>query len=146
MLLGDIGVPGWLLSIVVGILTDRELVVNYKGEKSESKQMAGGGLKGTVLGMFLFLVIINDAGFLEEDRNQGDNLTRPVNGKTLIRIIHLKYVNDLTIAEALTLKKNVLNVENGLGWERPLNYHNRTEQILSPVDCQVQAQLGELAE
>ena len=33
--LGDMGVPGWLLKIVVGFLTDRELVVNYKGETSD---------------------------------------------------------------------------------------------------------------
>ena len=35
--LGDMGVPGWLLNIVVGFLTDRELVVSYKREQSESK-------------------------------------------------------------------------------------------------------------
>ena len=52
--LSDMGVPGWLLNIVVGFLTDRELVVNNKGEKSESKKMPGGGSQGTVLGMFLF--------------------------------------------------------------------------------------------
>ena len=66
------GVPGWLLKIVVGFLTDRELVVNYKGETSERKKMPGGGPQGTVLGMFLFLVLINNAGFDEEDRNLGE--------------------------------------------------------------------------
>ena len=142
--LGDMGVPGWLLKIVVGFLTDRELVVNYKGETSERKQMPGGGPQGTVLGMFLFLVLINDAGFDEEDRNLGEKLTRPVNAKTHIRNIHLKYVDDLTIAEAIKLK-NVLNVENYVRWERPLKYHNRTEQTLNPVNSQVKAQLGELA-
>ena len=81
--LGDMGVPGWLLNIVVGFLTDRELVVNYKGEKSESKKMPGGGPQGTVLEMFLFLVLINDAGFKDVDMNIGEKLTRPVNGKTL---------------------------------------------------------------
>ena len=49
----------------------------------------------------------------EGDRNLGDTLTTPVavavNGKTLIRNIHLKYVDGLTIA------KIVLNVENGSG-------------------------------
>ena len=51
--------------------------------------------------MFLFLVLINYAGFQEEDRNIGEKLTRAVNAKTHIRNIHLKYVDDLTIAEAL---------------------------------------------
>ena len=106
--------------------------------------MPGGGPQGTVLGMFLFLVLINNAGFDEEDRNLGVQLTRPVNAKTNMKNIHLKYVDDLTIAEALKLK-NVLNVENNLRWERPLKYHNRTEQTLNPENSQVQAQLGELA-
>ena len=30
-------------------------------------------------------------------------------------------------------------------WKRPLNYHNRTEQKLNPVDLRVKAQLGEIA-
>ena len=95
--------------------------------------MPGVGPQGTVLVMFLFLVLINNAGFDEEDRNLGEQLTRPVNAKTNMRNIHLKYVDDLTIAEALKLK-NVLNVENNLRWERPLKYHNRTEQTLNPVN------------
>ena len=46
---GDIGVPGWLLQIVVGFPTCRVLVVNYKGYKSENKNMPGVGPQGTVL-------------------------------------------------------------------------------------------------
>ena len=138
------GVPGWLLQIVVGFLTGRVLVVNYKGQKSENKNMPGGGPQGTVLGMFLFLVLINDAGFPEEDRYIGEKLTRAVNAKTEIRNTHLKYVDDLTIAEAMKLK-NVLTVDSTEVWERPVNYHNRTEQKLNPENSQVQAQLSELA-
>ena len=142
--LGNMGVPGWLFNIVVAFLTNRELVVNYNGEKSESKKMPGGGPQGTVLGIFLFLVLINDAGFKYEHRSLGVKLTRPVNGKTQIRNTHLKYGGDLTIAEAIKLK-NVLHVENSLRWERPLKYYNRTEQVLNPCDSQVQTQLDELA-
>ena len=90
--------------------------------------------------MFLFLVLINDAGFKDVNMNVGEKLTRPVNGKTQIRNTHVKYVDDLTIAEAMKLK-NVLHVDNNLSWKRPLNYHNRTEQILNQGDSQVQAQL-----
>ena len=73
---------------MVGFLTCRVLVVNYKGQKSENKNMPGGGPQGTVLGMFLFLVLINDAGFPEEDRHIGEKLTRAVNAKTEIRNTH----------------------------------------------------------
>ena len=47
-----------MLKIVVGFLSDRELVVGYKGAKSYSKKMPGSGPEGTVLGMFLFLIMI----------------------------------------------------------------------------------------
>ena len=91
--------------------------------------------------MFLCLVLINTADFDEEDRNLGEQLTRPVSAKTNMRNIHLKYVDDLTIAEAMKLK-SVLNVENNFRWERPLKYYNRTEQTINPANSQVQAQLG----
>ena len=42
-LLSDMGVPGWLLSVVVGFLTDREIIVNYKGETSNKQSLPGGG-------------------------------------------------------------------------------------------------------
>jgi hypothetical protein len=47
-LLGDMGVPGWLLNIVVGFLVERELILSYRGAKSGSKDMPGGGPQGTV--------------------------------------------------------------------------------------------------
>ena len=62
-LLSDLGVPGWLLNIVIGFLEDRELVVNHNGEASGRKSMPGGGPQGTLLGIFLLLILINEAGF-----------------------------------------------------------------------------------
>ena len=57
------GVPGWLLKVKIGLLEDRELIVTYKGEQFSKKKMPGGGPLGTILGMCLFLILINDAGF-----------------------------------------------------------------------------------
>ena len=88
--LGDMGVPGWLLMIVVGFLEERELEVTYKGEKSGSKKLPGGGPQGTVLGMFLFLVLINDAGFAQEDRSLGDKLTTSAGIRKHIKNMHLE--------------------------------------------------------
>ena len=53
------GIPGWLLNIVKGFLEE----VMYKGKLSDSKNMPGGSPQGTILGLFLFLVQIDDAGF-----------------------------------------------------------------------------------
>ena len=47
--LGDWGVPAWLLRIVIGFLTKRELSVAYKGKASDPKSMPGGGPKGLFL-------------------------------------------------------------------------------------------------
>ena len=62
-ILSDMGVPGWLLNIVMGFLTDREMVIRYKGGCSSKKALPGGGPQGTRLGLYLFLILINAAGF-----------------------------------------------------------------------------------
>ena len=66
-ILSDMGVPGWLLNIVCGFLMNRSMVVSYKGKTSKSQQMPGGGPQGTLLGLLLFLVLINSC--CEFDRN-----------------------------------------------------------------------------
>ena len=66
-ILSDMGVPKWLLKIVIAFLSERELIVKYKGGKSSKKNLPGGTPQGTRLGMFLFLVLINFAGFSSED-------------------------------------------------------------------------------
>ena len=66
--LSDMGVPGWLLKIVIGFLEERQLIVTYNGATSGTKEMPGGGPQGTVLGMFLFLILINKAGIKDQNR------------------------------------------------------------------------------
>ena len=41
--------------------------MSYKGAKSGSKEIPGGGPKGSVLGMHQFLILINRDGFKELD-------------------------------------------------------------------------------
>ena len=105
--LHDMGAPGWLLNIIKGFLQERTLVVSYKGEKSGSKNMPGGSPQGTILRFcfVLFLVQINNAGFEEENREIGLRITRAVNKRTEIPTKHWKYVDDLTIGEAIDLKR-----------------------------------------
>ena len=98
------GVPGWLLNIVVGFLQERELILSYLRAKSGSKQMPGGGGQGTVLGMFLFIILLNSAGFKQEELKMGETMTRAHNAHRIISRMHAKYVDDLTVAEALDLK------------------------------------------
>ena len=58
--LSDMGVPAWLLRIVMAFLTDRRMLVRYKGKESGIKPLPGGGPQGTMLGLLLFIVLISD--------------------------------------------------------------------------------------
>ena len=91
-LLSDLGVPGWLLQIVVGFLENRVLQVGYKNEISGRKNLPGGGPQGTILGMFLFLILINAAGFRTNLKNVGKYITKPFNRRGPMPRIHLKYM------------------------------------------------------
>ena len=63
----DMGVPGWLLAIVAAFLKDRRMLVRYKGKQSNIKSLPAGGTQGTLLGLLLFIILINDAGFVDFD-------------------------------------------------------------------------------
>ena len=144
-ILGDMGVPGWLLHIVMGFLVERQLVVTYKGERSGVKEMPGGGPQGTILGMLLFIVLINSAGFDEDERTIGTRISKTMHARKALSNMHLKYVDDLTVVESLRLK-DVLDYKEESSLVRPLNYHERLEQALSPEKSQVQNQLNILSE
>ena len=50
--LSDMGVPSWLLKIVISFLTNRKMIVRYKGKVSSMKDLPGGGPQGALLGLF----------------------------------------------------------------------------------------------
>ena len=68
-------VPGWLLKIVIAFLTNRKMVVRYQGATSGVKNLPGGGPQDTLLGLLLFLVLINDAGFSSQENRIGEHIT-----------------------------------------------------------------------
>ena len=143
-LLSDLGVPGWLLRIVMGFLENRKLEVHFKGEKSERKNLPGGGPQGTILGMFLFLILINAAGFRERIRNTGQIITQPgVNKRKPMGTIHMKCIDDMTVAESIYLKDNLIKNPEPI---QPFQYHERTGHILPTEKSKVQTLLNELTE
>ena len=142
-LLSDLGVPGWLLTIVMGFLENRELEVNYKGKTSGRKKLPGGGPQGTILGMFLFLILINEAGFRDNIRNTGRLITKSFNRRGPMQRIHLKYIDDMTVAEAIDLKKKLVENPDPCP-PRPLQYHERTGHILPESESEVQQLLTEI--
>ena len=94
----DLGTPGWLLKIVIAFLSGRTMKVKYKGAYSRLFSLPGGGPQGSLLGLFLFLVLINDLGFEGQLNNTGELITRKKRVKE-VNEIHLKYVDDLALAE-----------------------------------------------
>ena len=137
--LSDLGVPGWLLKIVMAFLSDRRMIVRYQGRESTSKYVPGGGPQGTLLGLLLFLILINDLGFEDQENNAGDLITRKNNLKAA-NVIHLKFVDDLTLAESINLKENLEFVPESV---RPLpdSFHAKTGHVLPSQNSQVFHQL-----
>ena len=125
--LSDMGVPGWLLKIVAAFLSNRKMVVKYKGKMSGVKSLPGGGPQGTLLGLLLFIVLINDVGFGEQKNNTGEIITTKRNMK-VANELHLKYVDDLTLAEAINLPKSLVSVPEDVR-PQPDVYHARADHV-----------------
>ena len=126
----------------MGFLENREIEVQYKGAKSARKNLPGGGPQGTVLGMFLFLILINKAGFKNIQKNTGTTICNPrINTRAPIDEIHVKWIDDMTIAEAIHLKSSL---EIDYSQQHPVTFHERTGHRLPPEKSKVQGLLTEL--
>ena len=53
----DMNVAAWLLKIIIGFISERILLVAYKGGESEEKYMPEGGPQGTVLNLVCYYSI-----------------------------------------------------------------------------------------
>ena len=144
-ILSDMGVPGWLLRIVIGFLTERELIVRYKGGCSSRRALPGGGPQGTRLGLFLFLILINAAGYSQLEKHMGKVITGKLNKRSPVPHIHMKYVDDLSLAQSLNLKECLITNPDP-NPPRPLAYHDRTNHLLPTDSCQLQEQINQLVQ
>ena len=73
--LSDMGFPGWLLRLDAAFLKDRSMKVKYKGKFSKLFPLPGGGPQGSLLGLFLFLILINYIGYEGQLNNAGELIT-----------------------------------------------------------------------
>ena len=127
--LSDLGVPGWLLLLVIAFLKNRRMVVNFKGKVSTEKLLPGGGPQGTIIALILFLVLINDLGFDDQMNNAGEVITK-VKRTNAQGKIHLKYVDDFSLAETINLKKHLVNDQSGQGHVLPASNSQVYLQLL----------------
>ena len=106
---------------------------------SSVKSLPGGGPQGTLLGLLLFSVLINDVGFQDQENNAGDIITIRRNMK-VANEIHLKYIDDLTLAEAINLPNNLVSVPDNIR-PQPDMFHARTGHVLPLNNSNVYKQL-----
>ena len=137
--LSDMGVPGWLLKIVMAFLKDRKMMVKHKGGHSSIKSLPGGGPQGTILALLLFIVMINDLGFEGQKNNAGELVTSKRNMK-LANEIHLKYVDDFSLAEAINLPEQLVKLPDSER-QQPDSYHARTGHVLPLERSRIYTQL-----
>ena len=116
----------------MGFLSERVMVVRVKGETTAPKSLPGGGPQETLLGLLLFLVLLNFCGY-ESQLNIGETIT---NGKKKFNsaTFHSKYVDNLTIAEALNIKDYPTQADHYrivimLDWDR--NWHPTSPKYIS---------------
>ena len=78
----------------------------FNGKFSLQKALPGEGPQGTIIAIFLFLILINELGFKEQSNNVGETITKVKRPKTQ-EAIHLKYVDDFLWLNPLTSKLNL---------------------------------------
>ena len=118
------------------------MVVRFKGATSSQRSLPGGGPPGTLLGLLLCIVLINDIGFNDQQNNVGEIITCRRNLRATNQL-HLKFVENLTMAESLILKDSVKTVPI-TDRPHPDPYHARTRHALIPNKSKVYSQIMEV--
>ena len=98
------------------------MILEYRGEYSNKKLLPGGGPQGAYLGGLIFIVKYNGA-FLRPPvpRNITGEVTKSKSEK-------VKFIDDGSVAVSINLKTSL--IPDPVRRPCPLNYHERTSQIL----------------
>ena len=128
--LHDMHTPPWLLKIIISYLSNRSMILSYNGESSSRKMLPGGGPQGANLGGIIFIVKYNGV-FLRPPVPR--NIIGPV---TKSKSKTVKFVDDGSVAVSVDLKTNL--IKDPVERPRPLNFHERTSQVLPAKDILLQ--------
>lgn len=134
----DMHVPAWLLLILTSYLTERSMILTYKGEVASPRSLPGSSPQGAFLGIFFFVVKYNAASLrptiprimLSTVCRARHNTCKRLRCTKHAKDMHALYIDDLSEAEAIELKKQL--IDDPVQRPFPLNYHERTQQVLPP--------------
>ena len=140
-------VPAWLLLILTSYLTERSMIMHYNGQTSSPRDLPGSSPQGAFLGIFFFVVKYNAASLRPRipriqllTQPQGCKIKRTkCKNKSCTKHsaeMHALYIDDLSEAEAINLKKRLIN--DPVQRSFPLNYHERTQHVLPVSSLQTQ--------
>ena len=109
-ILSDIGVPGWLLLIILSYLTNRRMRVKYGGVLSKEKNLPGGSPQGGLLSVILFCLYTLGTGMsLSEELRASSAKDLPAlpQGQAMrdTNKIRLKYIDDTTLGVKVALSR-----------------------------------------
>ena len=91
---------------------------------SKNLQLVIGGPQIALLGLLLFLVLINDVGFDNKTNVNGEIITCKKRVKEMNEL-HLKYADDLTLAETISMNTQLCHISAQVR-PQPDTYHERT--------------------
>ena len=139
----DMHVPPWLLLILSSYLTERSMILTYQGASSSPRALPGSSPQGAFLGIFFFVIKYNAAALqpkipritLSNECKKSLSKCKSENCSKHKKDMHALFLDDLSEAEAIDLKTQLIN--DPLKRPYPLNYHERTKQILPESKLQV---------
>ena len=109
-ILSDIGVPGWLLLLILSYLTNRRMRVRYGGVLSKEQNLPGGSPQGGLLSVILFCLYTLGSGMsLSEElrSSSAEDLPALPQGQAMRETnkIRLKYIDDTTLGVKVALSR-----------------------------------------
>ena len=137
-----LGVPQWILRLILSYLKNRKMIVRFRGCESPEKDIPGSAPQGTLLGVVIYLLYINPIGFPGEatlDIHEAltsywcqydiPNYIQPQNEPMQSpKILNAtKFMDDATCQEVVDIKSSLCSNIDRSG---PLPFHESSGKVL----------------
>ena len=128
-----------LMTILISYLTNRSMLLKFRGACSTERSLPGSSPQGVFLGCFFFMIKFNGALLRP-------NIPRPFPKPTPIiesksSFCTVKYIDDASQACAINLRSSLIKIDIS-GRPRPLQFHEHTGYILDKNENHFQDDLN----